>query len=214
MRRLTSLGSLEHLAGGKMSRCTSLLSALAVGLLASACADQGITDPALDALVQPQAQVVAAAPAEGMVPFKWTYHMTPSSGNTLPCTYLDGSPAPLSVPVDYSGTGHASHLGRIDPEATAAQFTSCVVNIAEGTAAGDISLILVGANGDAVYMEGVLTVSFADFSATGEWTITGGSGRFTGASGWVSTFEKAAEDGSGSVGSGLGMITPPGALGH
>jgi len=200
-----------------MSRSTSLLSAVAVGLLVSACADQSITDPALEDLVQPQAQVVAAAPAEGMVPFKWSYHMTPSSPNTLVCTNSDGSPPFLTVPVDYSGTGQASHLGRMDPEATAAWFTSCVVNIVGGiplTAAGDISLHLVGANGDAVDMVGVLTVSFADFSATGEWTITGGSGRFTGASGWLSTFEVAAEDGSGSVGTGSGMITPPGALGH
>lgn len=200
-----------------MSRSTSLLSALAVGLLVSACGDHSITDPAFGDLVQPQAQVVAAAPAEGMVPFTWTYHMTPISANTLVCTNSDGSPPFLSVPVDYSGTGRASHLGRIDAEATAASFTSCVVNIVGGipvTAAGDISLHLVGANGDAVDMEGVLTVSFADFSATGEWTITGGSGRFTGASGWVGTFEVAAEDGSGSVGTGLGMITPPGALGH
>ena len=72
----------------------------------------------------------------------------------------------------------------------------------------------MGANGDAVDMEGVLTVSFADFSATGEWEITGGTGRFTGASGWMNTFEVAAEDGSGSVGSGSGMITRPGSLGH
>jgi hypothetical protein len=200
-----------------MSRSTSLLSALAVGLLVSACGDRSITDPAFGDLVQPQAQVVAAAPAEGMVPFTWTYHMTPISEAALECTNSDGSPPFLSVPVDYSGTGQASHLGRTDPEATAAWFTSCVVNIVEGipvTAAGDISLHLVGANGDAVDMEGVLTMSFADFSATGEWTITGGSGRFTGASGWVGTFEVAAEDGSGSVGTGLGMITPPGRMGH
>lgn len=200
-----------------MSRFTSLLSALSAGLLLSACADQSITAPALEDVVLPQAQVVAASRAEGMVPFTWTYHMTPISGDPLVCTNSDGSPPFLAVPVDYSGTGHASHLGRIDPESTAAWFTSCVVNIVGGipvTAAGDINVHLVGANGDAVDMEGVLTVSFADFSATGEWTITGGSGRFTGASGWLATFEEAAEDGSGSVGSGSGMITPPGALRH
>jgi len=48
----------------------------------------------------------------------------------------------------------------------------------------------------------------------GEWTITGGTGRFAGASGWIQTLEVPSADGSGSDGGGSGMITPPGMLRH
>ncbi|MCG6956178.1 MAG: hypothetical protein LJF04_09315 [Gemmatimonadetes bacterium] len=200
-----------------MFRHISMLPVLAAGLVAAACTDDGITDPTLMNASQPLAQVVAADHTQGMVPFTWTYHMTPISAEVVVCTNSDGSPPFLPVPKNYTGTGNISHMGRMDPDATLAWFTDCVVNMVGEipvTASGGIVAHLVGANGDAVDMEGVLTVSFADFSATGEWEITGGTGRFTDASGWINTYEVAAEDGSGSVGSGSGMITRPGSFGH
>lgn len=200
-----------------MSRHTSMLSVLAVGLIVAACTDDGITNPTFTGGVQPQAQVVAADHAPGMVPITWTYHMTPIPGDMIVCTNSDGSPPFLSVAVNYTGTGNLTHMGRMDPDATAAWFTDCVVNIIEDSpvnASGGIVAHVVGANGDAVNMEGVLTLSFADYSATGEWTITGGTGRFTDASGWLNTYEVASPDGNGSVGSGSGMITRPGSFGH
>jgi hypothetical protein len=119
----------------------------------------------------------------------------------------------MAIPVNYSASGKMSHLGRLDPNDSGAAFTECIVNVVGGvptTAVGAATVELVGANGDGVFLEGYLTLHFADMTATGEWTITGGTGRFEGASGWLRTWETPAEDGSGSVGSGEGMITPPG----
>jgi hypothetical protein len=200
-----------------MSRRISMLSVLAVGLVAAACTDDGIMDPALMDAAQPQAQVVAADHAQGMVPITWRYHMTAAPGDMLDCSNSDGSPSFLSFPVNWKSTGSMTHLGVTDPQATRAWFTSCTVEIVGGypvSGSGDGFVHVVGANGDAVDIEGTLTLSFTENVATGAWTITGGTGRFRGASGWVNTYEVPAEDGSGSVGSGSGMITRPGSFGH
>jgi hypothetical protein len=202
-----------------MSGRTSLLPVTAVVLLLAACHDSGITDPSLRSDVQLQAKSGAAASVDAMVPIKWTYHVTAiDDGELLECTLPDGSPTGIRSPANWAvAAGMMSHLGILDTQASYAGFTSCVVNIVGGyplTADADAFVHLVGANGDAVDLSGVLTLSFVENNATGDWTITGGSGRFTGAHGWLKTLEVPAADGSGSVGSGSGMITPPGALGH
>lgn len=206
-----------------MSARTSMLPLLALGLLLAACADDGITAPDLPDVPRPQAQVIdAGAPAgtqgrNGMVPIAWRYHMTGVPGDMITCTNSDGSPPFLGFPVNWKGTGSMTHLGVMDSQGTKAWFTSCTVDIVGGypvAASGDGVVHVVGANGDAVDLQGTLTLSFADNNATGDWTITGGTGRFTGAAGWIKTLEVPAADGNGSVGSGSGMITAPGALRH
>jgi hypothetical protein len=190
-----------------MPKYTSHLLTVAVGLLLAGCHDS-TTDPA--------SGLGMTASRSTMVPVRWTYHMVAAAGGVLTCTYADGSPSPLAFPIDWAvASGMMTHLGQLDTEASSAAFSTCVVNVADGypvSAYGDGTVHLVGANGDAVDLAGVLTLSFMDNNAVGDWTITGGTGRFTGAAGWIKTLEVPAADGNGSVGSGSGMITPPGVL--
>jgi hypothetical protein len=195
-----------------MSRRAALLPMLAAGLLLGGCSDNTPTDVALAGDSQLSAEPCLNRRAPVMVPIAWTYHMASVPGAMLTCTNSDGSPPFLAVPVDYVASGFMTDLGRTDPDASTAAFTSCTVqleggNPVTGDASGDVRL--VGANGDAIEFSGVLTLSFANYSATGRWTITGGSGRFTGATGWIRTYEVPAADGNGSDGHGWGMISQP-----
>jgi len=197
---------------------TALLPIAAAGLLLAACHDGTLTEPASPGNTAAQAVGSMAASATTMVPVTWTYHMVVGPGDLITCTNSDGSPPMLAFPINWLvASGMMTHLGRLDTQASSAAFSACEVNIAGGypvSAYGDGTVHLVGANGDAVNISGVLTLSFTDGTAVGDWTITGGTGRFSGASGWIKTLEVPAEDGNGSVGRGSGMITPPGALGH
>ena len=199
-----------------MSRARSLLPLMAVGLLLAACQDSNITDPVLRTDAQLQARNGNFASANAMVPVTWTYHMVAAPGGTITCSNSDDSQPFLGFPINWAvASGMMTHVGRLDTQASSAAFSTCVVNIEGGypvSAYGDGTVQLVGANGDAVSLAGVLTLSFLDNTALGDWTIVGGTGRFTGASGWIKTSEVPAADGNGSVGSGSGMITPPGAL--
>lgn len=159
-------------------------------------------------------EAVISSSAETLVPVKWTYHMAPAGTDFLVCPNSDGSPPMMAISRVYVGEGSMSHLGRLNPEETHAEFESCLVNLIGGlpvSAVGSAIVELVGANGDAVFLEGELTLHFAQGNATGEWDITGGTGRFEGAGGWMDTWETPTDDGS-SLGKGEGMITPPGVL--
>jgi hypothetical protein len=198
-----------------MFSSVSKLTALAGFLLLTGCGDSGLTTPSPLDEVPAELATVAAASQNVMIPVTWTYHMAAAGTDMLVCPNSDGSPPFMAISVHYNATGRMTHLGRLDSSATGATFSSCVVNVVEGmpiTAVGAATVDLTGANGDAVFLEGTLTLHFSDMSATGEWTIAGGTGRFDGASGWIQTWEQPEEDGSGSVGSGEGMISPPGML--
>lgn len=188
---------------------------VAVLVLFAGCGDTGITTPLSPDPTRLVLETTTAVSAETMVPLKWTYRAIATGTDLLYCRNSDGSPPWMAIPVDYTVTGRMSHLGRLDPAASSARFTDCVVNVVGGfpaTAVGAALVELVGANGDGVSMAGELTLHFADNTASGEWSITGGSGRFEGAEGWMESLERPAPDGSASVGSGQGMITPPGVL--
>ena len=172
---------------------TSVALMLAVGLVLAACDDGGITGQGLTTASRAQPELGQGAGPHTMVPITWTYHMMPASDDMITCTNSDGSTPFLSFPVYWMATGKMTHLGITDSEASSAWFTACVVNLVDGvpvSADGDGYVHLVGANGDAVDLAGVLSLSFVDFTATGDWTITGGSGRFDGASGWIDTFRE------------------------
>jgi hypothetical protein len=194
---------------------TMILPMLAAGLLLVGCDAGGITDPAITTGHEPQA-IVGARP-HTMVPIEWTYHMAPAPGGEITCSNSDGSPPFLTFPINWKASGMMSHLGTTDSGASAAWFSSCVVNIVGGVPVSGVGygyVHIVGANGDAIDLAGALTLDFTSFEATGDWTITGGTGRFASASGWIQTLEVPAADGSGSDGSGSGMVTPPGMLNH
>ncbi|MFP4622620.1 MAG: hypothetical protein ACLFRX_00420, partial [Gemmatimonadota bacterium] len=53
------------------------------------------------------------------------------------------------------------------------------------------------------------TLVFAAGHSVGDWDVMGGAGLFVGARGHIDTLEAPAPDGTGSLGSGSGMITLP-----
>lgn len=86
---------------------------------------------------------------------------------------------PPVVSVTGAGTGHGLHLGQM-----VAQSVVEVVNLATGE--GAASYRFTAANGDAVLVDFVFTAvptGSTTFSVHGVWQITGGTGRFNGASG-------------------------------
>ncbi len=199
-----------------MSQRSVLLPILAAGLVLVGCSDNGLTNAKLPA----SAGGVSAARASTMVPITWKFHNMGAPGGILVCLNSDGSPPSAFVPANWRLEGNLTHMGLIDADASSAVFSNCIVNIVAGiplTVASDGSIRVVGANGDALFLTGVQTLEVATLRATGEWTVTGGTGRFEGASGWLHTSDVPGPDWAtafGRVGSGSGMITPPGMLGH
>lgn len=87
--------------------------------------------------------------------------------------------APPRVAVSGQGAGHATHLG-----AMAAQSIAEVVNLATGE--GAASYRFIAANGDEVFVEFAflaIPTSPTGFFVQGVWEITGGTGRYEGATG-------------------------------
>ena len=110
-------------------------------------------------------------------PFRLT-----AEGNANP----DFSQGPCNVLNTESGTGVALHLGRVSW--TASEVGNFCIDPADpglGTVSGEI--VFTAANGDRLTANGQSTVQ-ADFAGgtltiTGTFTITGGTGRFAGATG-------------------------------
>jgi hypothetical protein len=189
-----------------MKKLTVLSVVALLGL--AGCSNEALTGPdgggAADAQV---AKSASAVHAPMQVPIKWTFEVEPLQAGVLECMPAGSG---FYVPANYSVSGHVSHLGKVDSDASLATFTGCTLT--PGGASGELGIALVGANGDAIHLDGVLTLSLADGVGYGTYTITGGTGRFEGATGWMQTTETPTPDGSGSAGGGWGMITPPGAL--
>ena len=186
---------------------------LAAALFLVGCDDASPTDP-LSSSTQEFGLLERFSPkAERMVPIHWAYYMRVASFEMLPCEAPPG--VTMAIPRYWSASGRMTHLGRLNPAQSRAQFNSCVMNFVDGnpvSLVGEAEVWLVGANGDEVALKGTLTRSFLDGSCLGEWDIMGGTGRFEGASGWMKTSERPVDNGTGSVGRGSGKITPPGIL--
>lgn len=82
------------------------------------------------------------------------------------------------VHISVTGEGHALHMGR-----TTAVTTNQMVNLLTG--AGTATYTLTAANGDTVVLEFVVATIFLPSGATfaGTYIVTGGTGRFAGATG-------------------------------
>ncbi|MEJ2678829.1 MAG: hypothetical protein P8174_07120 [Gemmatimonadota bacterium] len=171
--------------------------------------------PDADAAMQ---QVPARNSASAMVPIAWSYQVVAVPGDMIPCVQPDGSPVvdetgqPTFIPVNWAFTGQLSHVGQLDPELSTAAFSTCVggMDPARGPIlSGDAIVHLAGPQGDAVDLSGTLTLVLAAGYAEATWTITGGSGRFADAAGYIETLEYPSADGAGSTGKGSGMVTRP-----
>ena len=81
--------------------------------------------------------------------------------------------------ISVTGQGNASHMG-----ATTAVTDTQVVNVIDGSATATYTL--TGANGDTVVLEMIFQTTFLPRNAVtfeGTYTVTGGTGRFYGATG-------------------------------
>ena len=140
---------------------------LGLCVFATACAGQGLTSPMSPSISIGGAAVTEAHDASEL-PFKGTLETVES---------ITGSPPVLQDVL--TGTGQATHLGRFT-----ATFTYDI-HLEELTSNGFFTLI--AANGDSIFTDFVgqgNPIEGSDFSFIVETnTITGGTGRFAGATG-------------------------------
>ena len=119
------------------------------------------------------------------------------------------TPVPGVLTGTSSGSGHASHLGRITLSTTE---TLDFVTTPGTLVIRDGRLVMVAANGDELYWSYEGTASTpdedGDSSLTGTFVITGGTGRFSGATGG-GTFE-----GSGNAVTGVATLAYRGTIAY
>jgi hypothetical protein len=112
------------------------------------------------------AALATSAFADGQVPFKGSFNET--------ITPLSGPPV---IVANASGPGNMTHLGHSFENFTGSVFVTGDCN--NDTAVGSIT----GANGDKVFISSVGVFCFSTNLDSGTFTITGGTGRFYGATG-------------------------------
>ena len=131
-----------------------------------------------------------------------------SSDFTAQASFAE-TPVPGVLTVTTSGAGHASHLGRITLSTTE---TLDFVTTPGTLVIRDGRLVMVAANGDELSWSYEGTASTpdedGDSSLTGTFVITGGTGRFSGATGG-GTFE-----GSGNAVTGVATLAYRGTIAY
>jgi hypothetical protein len=119
-----------------------------------------------------------SAEAAEQVPFDGSF--TTSHATVVPC-------GPVTVCITLSGVGEARHLGRaefVKNSLSTRTSTPCSGGLVNTYTA---SLTLTAADGDIITMSGSGTVCEGPglVQASGIYTVTGGTGRFSGASGTI-----------------------------
>src|SRR5688572_733617 len=112
--------------------------------------------------------------------------LNPASAPTL-CT---GDLPGLAL-LDYFISGNATHLGKLKKGISTLHHVDCNLSGETALLTTNVSGQLVAANGDMIFYTGsdvvnvfnLLTASGTTGTIDGSWTITGGTGRFEGASG-------------------------------
>jgi hypothetical protein len=119
-------------------------------------------------------------------PFSATFYAA-ANGNAAPtpCT----GDVPFAAP-DFLLSGDASHMGAIRTQSNL-HHDGCDLSISTMLLTTNVTVNLVAANGDIISCTGADVVNVAALltqtgttgSITGTWTVTGGTGRFAGATG-------------------------------
>jgi hypothetical protein len=137
-----------------------------------------------------QASITIAAKAKVSRPISVDFYSTVNPGSPLLNCTMPGVPFAIANS-GYFLHGHATHLGLINSETSMGLDGSCNLNastfILSTTTAGQI----VAANGDiitytgndAIDLNNIILHAGTTAAITGLWTITGGTGRFTDATG-------------------------------
>jgi hypothetical protein len=162
---------------------------------------------ALGAAFLALALVVPAASAKSTVPFSASFNETFT-------VFVGGTCAPNAFCASATGLGQATHMGKT----TEAFVGSVVLPLDQNGCAPESSTgTLTAANGDQVFVTSAGTFcqsSLTNATDVGSWTVTGGTGRFTGAtgSGPYTTTILINSDGSGGTSTSTysGTISTPG----
>jgi len=110
---------------------------------------------------------------------------------TIPPTPCSGDLPGLANPGHFL-QGNATHLGQVQWQQSRLQDVSCNLSFATGQLSTSISGQFAAANGDLIYYTGNDVLDITNLltgnpgipgTIQGTWTITGGTGRFSGASG-------------------------------
>ncbi len=146
-----------------------------------------------------------APPGPTLVPFHGSY-----SGNTV------ARFAPPQVFVTGTGEGHATHLGRFDLAfAETLRLGQVVAGCSTPGTTGTSTGSLTAANGDTVMFEGSGTgcpTSATTVRAMAFHTVTGGTGRFEGASGYFTLIVAVDRPTSTVVATFDGELSTPGSI--
>lgn len=163
-------------------------------VLISACSESGIS--AVDDGAEETTGIARAGKAPRAVPFKattaWTAYPTLAPGFPADPFALDDFEGRCSVPstwvLSYPITGDASHLGELGRYGS---HCAVVIFNPDGTLGGtgsDWGMTLVADNGDELSFVGAgnYAAGTTDYGApwwSQDWAVSGGTGRFVGASG-------------------------------
>ena len=106
---------------------------------------------------------------------------------------IDTGGEPICTPVQYGIThtqfgllkGNQTHGGKIIPELSPWKITSCSTDLTTRLNISTINGIVTVANGDSYFYDCIMTVNIDDKSVIMDITVTGGAGRFEGATGQV-----------------------------
>jgi hypothetical protein len=126
--------------------------------------------------------------SQNLRPFKATLQSLVNPGN--PLTECSGDIPGFAIP-DHFLAGQATHLGNLNAALSTLHHDDCNLSFATLSLTASVSGRLAAANGDLIYYTGddvidasaLLTGTGTTGPITGTWTITGGTGRFNGASG-------------------------------
>jgi len=129
--------------------------------------------------------------AAGARPFLATFNAAVDINSPNPPTACSGD-APFVAP-DFLLDGEADHMGNINGQTSTLHHDACNLNLTDMELTTTVSGQIVAANGHLIYYTGNDVVDVTNFvtqqgttgSITGTWTITGGTGRFEGATGSI-----------------------------
>ena len=123
--------------------------------------------------------------------FKGAFQSSVNPDLSIPPTPCSGDIPGFAIPERYLLNGHATHLGELQGQQSGFQHVSCNLTVSSFQLTAIISGQLSASNGDLIYYTGndvidvsnLLTQQGTTGAIEGVWTITGGTGRFAGASG-------------------------------
>ena len=184
---------------------------LAVMLMTACQKDNGDLNP----VTTSQTNITASAMKTRQTrEFEITMYTTPDSNSTTPPTPCSGDLPGFAI-AGLVVHGNASQMGLIDASQSRLEHVNCNLSFTTALLTTGVAGQLAAANGDLVYYTGndeinvfnLLTSSGTTGPITGVWTITGGTGRFTGATGSFNINGTVDFTTSTFSGSGLGTIT-------